>query len=133
MRHYKLRRFIGWVLRVRLQANENFPGEAVEALRGAGHDVTWIRETHPGIADEEVLRKAVAEERIVVTFDKDFGELAFARRLPAQSGIILFRIRKQSPELIARRAVSLIASRPDWAGHFSVVEEDRVRMTELPK
>ena len=62
---------------MRLLADENVAGETVEALRQQGHDVAWVRTGSPGLADEEVLRRAVSEGRIVVTFDKDFGELAF--------------------------------------------------------
>jgi hypothetical protein len=49
-----------------------------------------------------VLKRAIAEERILVTFHKDFAELAFRSRLPAQCGIILLRIPEQSPAYIAK-------------------------------
>ena len=62
---------------MRLLANENFPLDAVEALRAEGHDVAWIREDARGSVEEKVLERAQHEERIVITFDKDFGELAF--------------------------------------------------------
>ena len=62
---------------MRLLANENIPLSAVEALRSCGHDVMWIREKAPGISDIEVMRLGHLEERILITFDKDFGELAF--------------------------------------------------------
>ena len=61
---------------MRLLANENFPREAVEALRNDDHDVSWVRTECPGISDKEVLEKALRESRIVVTLDKDFGELS---------------------------------------------------------
>ena len=77
---------------MRLLANENFPLDAVAALREAGHDVVWIREGSRGTSDDEILFHAQKENRIVVTFNKDFGELAFRSKLPAQSGVILFRI-----------------------------------------
>jgi predicted nuclease of predicted toxin-antitoxin system len=117
---------------MRLLANENFPLDAVTALRENGHDVAWIRENAPGSGDEEVLTRAQQEERILITFDKDFGELAFRSKLPATSGIILFRISAPSSEYIARLAVQALAARTDWAGHFSVIEDNRIRMTPLP-
>ncbi len=92
----------------------------------------WIREIAPGISDEDVLRRAEAEERVLLTFDKDFGELAFHKELPASCGIILFRIPAPSSSYIARMAIAAIESRADWAGHFSVVEERRIRMRPLP-
>jgi predicted nuclease of predicted toxin-antitoxin system len=117
---------------MRLLANENFPLDAVERLRRGGVDVAWIREIGPGMKDEQVLAMAVTESRILVTFDKDFGELAFKSKLPAHCGIVLFRIRRQSPDILVQRVAAFIAARNDWIGHFSVVEEDRIRMTGLP-
>jgi predicted nuclease of predicted toxin-antitoxin system len=116
---------------MRLLANENFPLDAVEALREDGHDVGWIREDSHGASDEKVLQRAQEENRIVITFDKDFGELAFRSKLPAQSGVILFRITPKSSQYIAQAAVQALASRDNWAGHFSVVEDNRIRMTSL--
>ena len=117
---------------MRLPANENFPRLAVTELRGAGHDVAWVREDNPGAQDAEVLRRAQAEDRILVTFDKDFGELAFRSRLPANCGVILWRIRAPSAAHVAQVATTVLASREDWEGHFSVVEDSRIRMTPLP-
>lgn len=117
---------------MRLLANENFPGEAVEALRNSAHDVVWVRTTAPGSADETVLAQAQAENRILLTFDKDFGELAFRSKLPASSGVILFRIRMLSAWDVAATVTRVIDSREDWAGHFSVVDDRRIRMTRLP-
>lgn len=117
---------------MRLLADENFPGVAVELLRRHGHEVAWIRTDSPGVDDQSVIARAVAEQRVLVTFDKDFGYLAFRLGLPASCGIILFRVAPSSPDYIATTALAVIESRADWAGHFSVVEETRVRMTPLP-
>jgi predicted nuclease of predicted toxin-antitoxin system len=116
---------------MRILANENFPGDAVTILRQKGHDVVWVRTDAPGSDDRTVLQRAQLEERILVTFDKDFGELAFRFGLPAASGIILFRVRAPSAEYIARAVTTAIESRSDWAGHFVVVEEGRIRMVPL--
>ncbi|WP_208738476.1 DUF5615 family PIN-like protein [Bradyrhizobium vignae] len=59
---------------MRFLADENFPGSAVDALRASGHDVIWIRASAPGSSDREVLAQASHEQRILLTFDKDFGE-----------------------------------------------------------
>ena len=76
----------------RLLANENVPGAAIAALRQQGHDVAWVREDAPGSPDPEVLDRAQRENRVVVTFDKDFGELAVRVGLAASVGVVLFRI-----------------------------------------
>jgi hypothetical protein len=70
--------------------------------------------------------------RVVVTFDKDFGELAFRRGLAASVGVVLFRITLTSPEHAVRAAVAAFASRADWTGQFAVVEDDRIRLRALP-
>jgi len=114
-------------------ANENFPLDAVEALRQNGHDVAWIRVDSPGISDPEVLSRAQAEDRILLTFDKDFGELAFRSKLPATSGIILFRIKTPSGAVVAEKVARTIALRNDWRGHFSVIEDDKIRMRIIGK
>jgi predicted nuclease of predicted toxin-antitoxin system len=114
-----------------LLADENLPHEVVAALRRGGHDVAWVREQMPGSSDQRVLEKAQAEQRIILTFDKDFGELAFHRGLPATCGVILFRIPTRSPAQTTVLILKAIDERSDWAGHFSVVEADRIRMTPL--
>src|SRR5438445_603289 len=68
---------------MRILANENFPGEAIEALRSRGHDVAWVRTDAPGSSDEEVIARATREGRLLITFDKDFGALAFRSGLSA--------------------------------------------------
>lgn len=117
---------------MRLLANENFPGDAVAALRDQGHDVVWMLTAAPGSDDQAVLARAQSEGRILPTFDKDFSELAFRAHLPSASGIILFRISTPSAEHVARVAVAALATRADWAGHFTVIEDHRIRMTPLP-
>ena len=112
-------------------ANENFPRLAVEALRLQGHDVLWARTDMPGTSDERILQRAQVEERIVLTFDKDFGELAFRHGLAAACGIVLFRFVIPSPESATQRIASVLASRSDWQGHFAVVEESRIRIRPL--
>jgi predicted nuclease of predicted toxin-antitoxin system len=116
---------------MRFLANENIPGAAIINLEAAGHDVVWVKIAAPGTSDPDVLAWAAREERILLTFDKDFGELARAAALPGTCGIILFRLRMPKPSEAGQRLAGLITARNDWAGHFSVVEADRVRMRAL--
>jgi predicted nuclease of predicted toxin-antitoxin system len=116
---------------MRLLANENFPLDAVQALRKAGYDIVWIREAAPGIPDTEVLAWAEQEKRILLTFDKDFGELAYREKLPASCGIILLRIPTPSSEYVAKFVLSVFNNHQDWIGYFSVIEEHRIRMRPL--
>jgi len=116
---------------MRFLANENFPGAAVSTLRRAGHDVVWLATAAPGTCDLEVLAWAARDARILLTFDKDCGELARASALPATCGVVLFRIPMPKPSDVGARLADLIMARDDWAGHFSVVEPGRVRMRVL--
>jgi predicted nuclease of predicted toxin-antitoxin system len=113
-------------------ADENFPRPALRALREAGFDVGWISEESPGAPDEDVLALAGNQGRTLLTFDKDFGELAFRRGLPAVCGIVLFRVVPRSPEDSAVVAVAALRATDVWAGRFSVVTKDRIRSTPLP-
>jgi hypothetical protein len=117
---------------MRLLANENFPAAVVDRLRRDGHDVGWIRTDSPGVSDDVVLARALAEQRILLSFDKDFGELVYRRGSRASCGVVLFRLPLALPDALAASIGTAVASRQDWAGHFSVVEPHRVRMRPLP-
>ena len=116
---------------MRFLANENFPGAAVKVLEAAGHDIVWVRVEAPGASDRDVLTWAIDEGRILLTFDKDFGELARASALPATCGIVLFRMPMPGPGDAGQRLADLIAKRDDWVGHFSVIEPGRIRMRPI--
>lgn len=117
---------------MRILANENFPGPVVRALRELGHDVAWVREFMRGAADGVVLERAQAEQRVLITFDKDFGELAYRYRLPSTCGINLFRLAGSHPETDNARAVAAVTSREDWTGCMAIVHDDRIRLRSLP-
>ncbi|MBM3757995.1 MAG: hypothetical protein FJW38_28935 [Acidobacteria bacterium] len=112
-------------------ADENFPGAALRLLRRSGFDVASIAEAHPGIPDTEVLALASSEGRTLLTFDKDFGELAFRRGLPASCGVILFRIGLLGPAESAELALATLQSGVEWAGHFCVVNNRKIRIKPL--
>lgn len=117
---------------MRFLANENFPGDAVEALRRGGHDVVWVRTDAPGAPDQEVLARAQSEGRVLVTFDKEFGELAWRMSLVAECGIVLFRIPMPAPDRAGEALAKILTSRQDWPGNFAVIEPGRVRIRTLP-
>jgi predicted nuclease of predicted toxin-antitoxin system len=118
---------------MRLLANENIPGPVVRALRKLGHDILWAKEDLKGQADHLLLARAQAEERVTITCDPDFGELAFRAGLPAACGVVLFRLEWSDPNTDNAIAISALSSRADWAGVFAVVERDRIRIRQLPR
>jgi predicted nuclease of predicted toxin-antitoxin system len=113
-------------------ANENVPGEVVEAARHAAHDMAWIVELSPGADDDAVLATALAESRVLVTFDKDFGEMAFRQGKSATCGVILLRPRVRSPNYLAQFVSGVLAQTVSWEGNFSVAQEGKLRVVPLP-
>lgn len=117
---------------MRVLADENIPKVLVAALRESGHDVVWIHEVSPGVSDHEVLRIARDQERVLLTFDKDFGELAFRSSLPRSVGVVLFRMVADTPGHLCRRILDALATRNDWTGVFAVIDQARIRLHVLP-
>ena len=116
---------------MRFPADENFPRAPVAALEAAGHDIAWVRLAEPGAAYADVLAAAARESRILLTFDKDFDELAARSTSPPGCGVVLFRVPAPSSDPAGQRLAARISARDDWNGHFSVVEPGRVRMRQL--
>ena len=106
----------------------------VEWLRSNGHDVVHLREQGlKRLPDGEIFTKAVAEGRVILTFDLDFGEIAAVSR-GNRVGVVLFRLHNtRTPHVIDRLAAVL----PDSAAALErnavvVVEESRYRVRYLP-
>jgi predicted nuclease of predicted toxin-antitoxin system len=76
---------------LKLVCDEGVERPIVDTLRADGHDVSYIAELQPGIGDDEVFAIAEADAAIVVTTDKDFGELVFRQGL-AHHGVVLLRL-----------------------------------------
>ncbi len=73
-------------------ADENFPFPALAALRDRGHGVSSIADEHAESSDELVAAICDREGRVLLTFDKDFGDLVFRRGLSSGSSVVLLRI-----------------------------------------
>jgi predicted nuclease of predicted toxin-antitoxin system len=90
-------------------------GGVRKALSDAGHDVVWAGDWKTDPGDEEILHRAHQETRVLVTLDKDFGELAIVRGLP-HSGLVRARmsivvLAKYGPELEAGAIITVEAAR----------------------
>lgn len=85
-----------------------------------------------GSTDEQVLAWARRDQRILLTFDKDFGEMVFDQGSRASIGILLFRLPLKSPGVLIGWVVTALNSRLDWEGHFTVIQPGRIRMRRLP-
>lgn len=111
-------------------------GTAVaEYLRSIGHDVVAVAEVLPQADDQDILAKAVDERRIVVTNDKDFGELIF-RSGQAHNGVLLLRLHDESAANRVHMVKVVLEQHADQlTDHFTVATESGIRIrpaSELP-
>lgn len=81
---------------MRFLVDENFPYSVVGELRKRGHDISAVFDMMRGATDEGILERARSEQRVIITADKGFGELVFARA-EAAMGILLIRSRSSRP------------------------------------
>ncbi len=113
---------------MKLLADEGVEVLVVERLRLEGHDVDYIAELAPGITDDEVLDRANAGQRVLVTVDKDFGELVFRLHRVA-SGILLIRLAGLSTDDKAELVAGAVRDRGgQMLGAFTVVSPSVIRI-----
>lgn len=103
----------------------------VASLREDGHDVLYVLEKKAGVTDDEVLIDAYNEGRILITEDKDFGELVYRLKKSAQ-GIILIRIDVKERHMKWPRLKKLIDNyEARLRGHFVVIDTQKFRFRPL--
>ena len=111
-----------------LVADEGVDRPVVERLREDGHDVVYVVELSPGVGDEEVLQQANARSAVLLTADKDFGELVFRQRL-VHSGVVLLRLAGLANATKAEIVAEVCRDRrAELIGAFSVVSAGQVRI-----
>lgn len=116
---------------MRLVADENCDFSVVTDLRSAGHDVVSISEHMAGAHDETVIDFARSERRLLVTEDKDFGQLVFAAA-KENSGVILIRYPASARSALTDAVLKLLSDNGEGLySRFAVLEPGRVRITRL--
>src|SRR5207248_258040 len=110
-------------------ANENFPRPSTIILRGNGFNVASIQENSPGITDEEVIKIALDRNLIILTFDRDYGEIIFKYSIINPPSVVFFREKGMGPEFAAVSLINLLAANPDitLSGAFTVIEDKNIR------
>jgi len=112
-------------------ADENVERPIVEALRNLGCDVCYLSEFTKQTIDDLLLDQANQESRILLTNDKDFGELVYLQRKNTV-GIVLMRFTIAKSSHKARYMVSLLKTYGDRLnGSFTVVSESKIRIRKL--
>ncbi|MFQ5419328.1 MAG: DUF5615 family PIN-like protein [Anaerolineae bacterium] len=109
-------------------ADEGIDVQIVTHLREAGHQVWYVAEMSPGVSDTDVLDTANRENAIVLTFDKDFGDLIFRQRRVSH-GVILIRLHGFSSDQKAVLVANMIQNNgPELPRAFSVLTPKKVRI-----
>lgn len=111
-----------------LPADESLDRQIVERLRQDGHEVLYVAEMAPSVSDDVVLEQANAVQAILITADKDFGELVY-RQERIHAGVILIRLAGIRPEAKASVVVDAIRSHTaELASAFCVISHGTVRI-----
>ena len=111
-----------------LLADEGVDRQIVERLRQSGYAVQYVAEMDPGIDDATVLGRANESGAVLLTQDKDFGELAYRQNL-VHNGIVLLRLAGMSPDQRAVVVFDAISQRSqEMTGAFAVVSAGHVRI-----
>ena len=114
-------------------ADESIEKPVIDWLRGQDFDVRYVTEITPSINDEEVIRFANDEGRILITNDKDFGELVF-RQSKIIVGVLLIRATNERASNKIRLVREVLEkARNKLAGYFVVVNEAGIRMKKIPR
>lgn len=112
-------------------ADENVPRPIIERLRKDGFTVDTIAEKNAGLPDADVLAIADQDGAILITQDKDFGELVVLCRLPVV-GVVLLVLAQLPLKAQVERVAQLVAThRARFAGNLSVAEPTRIRVRPL--
>jgi predicted nuclease of predicted toxin-antitoxin system len=114
---------------LRFLLDQSADARLIPYLRSLGHDAVRIGKDYPpGLPDTTVLALAAAEHRILITDDRDFGELVFAKRQP-HTGVLYFRLGEYAElSLKIARLDYVLSHDADQFDRFLVVTRTTVRV-----
>ena len=117
---------------MRFLADESCDFIVVKALRAAGHDVLIVSEIAPRAEDSEVIELALKEKRILLTEDKDFGQLVYAHGQKTL-GVIFLRFPFSARQQISGEVSNLVKQKGEsLVGCFVTVQPGRIRISHIP-
>lgn len=118
---------------MRFLADENVSHRVIARLRADGFEVVSIDETRSGASDKVVLETANVEGCILITEDRDFGELVIRQRLGVR-GLILLELDRLSNAAEADAVAAFVSTHADKiSGNLVVIEPGRIRLRPLPR
>lgn len=113
-------------------ANENFPLASIFLLRNAGYHVHSIKETTRGISDITVLALAEQMNAVILTFDKDYGEIIFRNEMTQPPAVVFFRHKGYDAAFAGNTLLHLIENEGVIIeGFFTVIEQENIRQRKL--
>jgi predicted nuclease of predicted toxin-antitoxin system len=118
---------------MRFMADENVSRLVIERLRTSGFEVISISDTRSGASDTDVLSAADAAGCILITEDRDFGELVIRQRLRVR-GVVLLELDRLSNVAEADALVEVVSAHADkLPDNLVVIEPGRIRLRPLPR
>lgn len=112
-------------------ADENIDEQIIETLRKNGYNILYVGEMAPGISDEVVLSKANKMSAVLLTADKDFGELVFRQHLISK-GVILVRLSGMSPNDKSKQILAVINEhKNEIINSFTVITHNHIRIRSI--
>ncbi|MBI1784251.1 DUF5615 family PIN-like protein [Candidatus Sumerlaeota bacterium] len=116
---------------MRILADESCAYDFVRILRAAGHQVTAVCESAAGISDEQVMDFALRKGTLLLTEDKDFGQMVFAAKKKS-NGVILLRYPSQTIESVSKDLEHLLRIKQGaLLGNFTVIQPGKIRITPI--
>lgn len=113
-------------------ADENFPLYSIELLKEKGFAVRSVFDILRGKPDIFLLNEAIIAKEIILTFDKDFGELIFKTMVKGSCGIVLFRMENFLPSTPAEILIDIIVTkRISLDNNFTVIDADKIRQRPI--
>ncbi len=113
---------------MKLLANESFPLKSILYLRSKGFDINSIGTDSPSIQDNVVMNIAINENRTILTFDRDYGELIFKHNYRPQKGVIYLRLDEYGADEPGRMIEELINKKEfDFDSALTVLDRNGIR------
>ena len=109
-------------------AIENFPYKSIFYLRQKGFDIISIGMENPSIKDSDVMSIAINEQRTILTFDRDYGELIFKHHYKPESGVIYLRLDEYTAEEPGKLIDDLISRQEfSFENALTVIDKNGIR------
>lgn len=116
---------------MRFLADESCDSDLIRLLRKSGHDILAIAEISPRAEDTDVIERAVRDERVLLTEDKDFGQLVFAHGKEVR--VVFLRYPTSVRQKLFQDVIRVVEQHgKKLAGCFVVIEPGRTRISRTP-